>query len=379
MHQRRRSRELGNNFLDQQQSALPRPQRAECAAGNGREAVSELTALQLRSLYVAMVRTRLIDTQVTVWQRQGRAGFHIGSLGEEACIIASAAAMRDHDWLFPSYREFGALLMRGMPLSHYLGNIFGNALDPAKGRQMPDHYTGRPYRFGCVSSPLATQLPQAVGFAWAARARGEDTVVGVYFGEGATSTGEFHAGLNFAGVYKTPNVFLLRNNRWAISMPSNRQTASETYSQKASAYGIRGVQCDGDDVRATHAAVSAAVMRAASGGGPTLVEMLTYRLSGHSTADDPSVYRGEGDMPARAADPVLRLRTELERLGHWSPSDEDALISEVRAELSSAGKEAEGVGPPALSTMFDDVYQTLPEHLIAQRSELSGLHECESA
>src|SRR5687768_11694326 len=158
----------------------------------------------VKKLHTAMVRTRIVDERLVTLQRQGRIGFHIGSLGEEACILASGAAMREQDWIFPCYREFGVLLWRGMPLGTYLDNMYGNADDPVMGRQMPDHYTGKPYKYGSVSSPIGTQMTQAVGFAWGAKIRGEKLVTSVYFGEGATSSNEFHTAMNFGGVFKTP-------------------------------------------------------------------------------------------------------------------------------------------------------------------------------
>ncbi|MCS6797188.1 MAG: thiamine pyrophosphate-dependent enzyme [Myxococcota bacterium] len=320
-----------------------------------------------RRLYTAMVRTRIVDQQLERLQRQGRIGFHIGSLGEEACILGSVAAFREQDWIFPCYREFGALLWRGMPLQRYVDNMYGNANDPVKGRQMPDHYTGRPYRFGSVSSPIGTQITQAVGFGWAARLRRDPIAVGVYFGDGATSSNDFHTGMNFAGVFRAPVVFLLRNNRWAISVPVERQSASRTLADKGIAYGVRAVRCDGNDALATYAVVREAVERAARGEGPTLVEMLTYRLGGHSTSDDPRAYRAQDEVEAwRRTDPLVRMRRRLEALGAWSEADEQRWRAEVEAELRACIETAERTPPPALSSMFDDVYAQRPWHLREQ-------------
>ncbi|MEM9069451.1 MAG: thiamine pyrophosphate-dependent enzyme [Myxococcota bacterium] len=322
-------------------------------------------------LYRAMVRTRVIDGQLERLQRQGRIGFHIGSLGEEACIIGSAAAMRASDWIFPCYREFGALLYRGFPLQHYVDNMYGNAEDVVQGRQMPDHYTGRPYRFGSVSSPIGTQITQAVGFGWAARKKGNDEVVSVYFGEGATSSSEFHTGLNFAGVMNAPVVFLCRNNRWAISVPSEKQTASATFAQKGIAYGVKGVRVDGNDVLATWKVVRDAVLRASRGEGPTLIEMLTYRVGGHSTSDDPRAYRVQDEVEQwRMTDPILRLRTHLEHRGAWDEAKDEAYKSEVEAELKACIAAAEKKPKPSLGSMFDDVFDEIPWHLKEQREEL---------
>jgi 2-oxoisovalerate dehydrogenase E1 component alpha subunit len=322
-------------------------------------------------MYKAMVRTRIIDEQLIKLQRQGRIGFHIGPLGEEAAVIASAAAARDQDWLFPCYREFGALLWRGMPLQEYVDNMFGNADDPALGRQMPDHYTGKPYKFGSVSSPIGTQITQAMGFAWAAKIKGDDLVTLVYMGEGATSSNDFHTGLNFAGVFKTPTVFLVRNNRWAISVPSHRQTASKTFAEKGIAYGIRGVRCDGNDVLATYSVVQEAVRDAASGKGPTLVEMLTYRLGGHSTSDDPRAYRSETEVDEwKQRDPILRLRAYLDGHSAWSDAQDAQWRSEVEAELKACVALAEKKPRPPLASLFSDVFSDLPWHLREQLAEL---------
>lgn len=331
----------------------------------------KLSDAQMVSLYEMMVRTRIIDERLVTLQRQGRIGFHIGSLGEEATILGSAAAMRDSDWIWPCYREFGALLMRGMPLQRYVDNMFGNANDPVKGRQMPDHYSGRPYKFGSVSSPIGTQITQAVGFSWAAKMRKEDSVSLVYFGEGATSSNEFHNGANFAGVFKTPTIFLCRNNGWAISVPAHKQSGSETFADKAVAYGIRGVRCDGNDLLAVYAATRKAVERASRGEGPTLIESLTYRLSGHSTSDDPKAYRKDTEVDAwKSKDPNVRFRAFLNKRGLYDDARQTALEERTAAELAECVKAAEAAPAPSLESMFDDVYAELPWHLREQRAEL---------
>jgi len=322
------------------------------------------------ALYEAMVRTRVLDERLVLLQRQGRIGFHIGSMGEEATILGSAAALEDHDWLFPCYREFGALLLRGMPLQRYIDNMYGNGDDPVKGRQMPDHYTGRAYRFGSVSSPIGTQITQAVGFSWAAKLKGDPSVSLVYFGEGATSSSEFHNGLNFAGVFKTPTVFLCRNNGWAISVPVEKQTGAQTFAQKGFAYGVRAVRVDGNDLLAVYKATRDALDRARRGEGPTLIEALTHRLSGHSTSDDPKAYRKEQEMlDERRKDPLPRLRAYLERAGLWDDAREKALVDGLDAEIKAAVESAEKAAPPPLESLFDEVYATRPAHLQAQYAE----------
>jgi pyruvate dehydrogenase E1 component alpha subunit len=330
----------------------------------------KLDTTLVRDIYVAMVRSRMIDERMTALQRQGRIGFHVGALGEEASIIASTAALRTQDWVFPCYREIAALFWRGFPLQTYVNNMFGNADDTVLGRQMPDHYTGREYRYGSVSSPVGTQIPQAVGFAWAAKMRGEPLAAAVFFGEGATSSGDFHAGMNFAGVFKVPVIFLCRNNHWAISVPASQQSASATFADKAAAYGMRGVRCDGNDVLAVYRTVRECVDRAAAGEGPTLVELVTYRLSGHSTSDDPRAYRPDDEVSLREKqDPIPLLRAYLETLGAWSADDETSLRDRVDAELRECIDHAESLPKPALSTMFEQVYAEQPEHLREQQEQ----------
>ncbi|MCC6527342.1 MAG: thiamine pyrophosphate-dependent dehydrogenase E1 component subunit alpha [Polyangiaceae bacterium] len=330
-----------------------------------------LSDAEVLALYRAMVRTRVVDERAVALQRQGRIGFHIGSLGEEATIVGSAFALRPQDWLFPCYREFGAALLRGLPLERYFDNLFGNAGDLAKGRQMPDHWCDREHKLGSVSSPIGTQITQAVGFAWAARLRRDDVVALVYFGDGATSSSDFHNGLNFAGVYRTPTVLLCRNNGWAISVPTERQTASEGFASKGAAYGVHGVRCDGNDLFAVVRACRDAIARASRGDGPTLVEALTYRLSGHSTSDDPKAYRPEGEVARWSElDPIERLRAHLVARGQWGAPAEAALHAELAEEVRASLAAAEKKPAPALASMFEDVYAEPPWHLREQREAL---------
>lgn len=322
-------------------------------------------------LYRHMLLTRLVDDRLVTLQRQGRIGFHIGSLGEEAAIIGSAYALRKQDWLFPCYREFGAALLRGMQLERYIDNMFGNANDPVKGRQMPDHYTCKAAQFGSVSSPIGTQITQAVGFAWAAKIQKRDLVALTYFGEGATSSNEFHNGLNFAGVFKAPTVFLCRNNGWAISVPTERQTASRTFAEKGVAYGVPGVRVDGNDLFAVIAVTRDAIRRASAGEGPTLIEAITYRMGGHSTSDDPTRYRDKSLLdPWADRDPLARIQRYLDKQGWFTAAEEQKLRIEIDARLRDVVEAAEKVLAPSLESMFDDVYASLPWHLREQRAEV---------
>jgi len=325
------------------------------------------------ALYRAMLKVRLLDERLVTLQRQGRIGFHIGSLGEEATILGSAYATRPQDWLFPCYREFGAALWRGMPLQRYVDNMFGNSNDPAKGRQMPDHYCYKKAHFTSVSSPIGTQITQAVGFAWAAKIKKDDLACLVYFGEGATSSSEFHNAMNFAGVFKTPVVFLCRNNGWAISVPCERQTASPTFAVKGIAYGIPSLRVDGNDLFAVIKVTRDAIARAARGEGATLIEAMTYRLSGHSTSDDPKAYRPDATLdPWRRLDPLARLRRHVDRLVGWSEAKDKDIEAEIESELKSAIAVAEKTPAPTLDSLFEDVFAETPWHLREQCAALKA-------
>jgi pyruvate dehydrogenase E1 component alpha subunit len=330
-----------------------------------------LTDIELEFLYTHMVQTRRIDERFIALQRQGRIAFHVGSLGEEAAIIGSAFAMRPSDWIFPCYREFGAALMRGFPLQRLVDNVFGNSGDAVKGRQMPHHYTHRAGGWASISSPVGTQITQAVGFAWASKIKKEDVSALVYFGDGSTSSTDFHSGLNFAGVQKVPVVLFCRNNGWAISVPVEKQTASHTFAEKGLAYGIPGVRVDGNDALAVVAVTRKAAERAAKGKGPTLIEAVTYRMGGHSTSDDPNRYRATEDTEAWAnVDPIERLQQMLIRQGIWDMQRDVALRDEIDERFRLSVAKAEATPPPALETMFDDVYEKIPWHLAEQRAEL---------
>lgn len=320
-------------------------------------------ALKLR-IYRAMLLSRRLDERLMALQRQGRVGFHVGHRGEEAAILGAAAALRPQDWLVPCYREFGALLYRGAPLSAYLDQMFGNADDPAHGRQMPDHFHSKAHRCLSVSAPIGTQLPHAVGIAYAARLKGADDVALVFFGDGATSSNDFHAALNFAGVWRAPVVFACRNNGYAISLPASRQTASKGFACKAVAYGMRGETVDGNDALAVYRATRDALVAAAHGEGPTLLELVTYRLDAHSSSDDPRVYRSDDEVAAAAArEPIARMQRELLEAGDLDEHADEALRDAVEAEIAEALRVARDRPKPALDTLTKDVYADTPWHL----------------
>ncbi len=333
---------------------------------------------QLLALYRWMVLERQLDERMITLQRQGRIGFYVGSIGEEATVFGTAAAMAPQDWIFPSYREHGAAFLRGLPLPVFMCGLLGNAGDAVKGRQMPCHESWAPGHFVSISSPVATQLPQATGVAWAARIRGDDVVPLVYFGDGSTSANDFHTGLNFAAVQRLGVVFACRNNGWAISVPREHQTASETIAQKAIAYGMRGERVDGNDLLAVFNATRRARARAAAGQGPTLLEFVTYRLEGHSTSDDPRAYRAaEVVEPWKKKDPILRIQRLLARRGLLDEAGDAVLRDGVRAELLAALRQAETEDPrPPVESLFEDVYA---EPMRQQREQLAELREAMAA
>lgn len=331
----------------------------------------KLSLAEVEHIYRYLQLTRCLDLKLTALQRQGRVGFHVGSLGEEAAIVGAAFALRDSDWVFPCYRELGAALIRGLDLQTFMDNMFGNENDTVKGRQMPDHYTCREKKFVSISSPVGTQITQAMGFAWGAKINGEDLATLVYFGDGATSTPEFHSGMNMAGVFKIPTIFFCRNNGWAISVPSEQQTASKTFAQKGAAYGVPGVRVDGNDIFAVIAVTRQAIARIEAGEGPTLIEALTYRMGGHSTSDDPDRYRGDEQLrPWQARDPLERVRGFLEARGGWNDEKEAELMAEIDSRFKAAVAISEATPAPSLESMFDDVYETRPWHLEEQCEEL---------
>jgi 2-oxoisovalerate dehydrogenase E1 component alpha subunit len=327
-----------------------------------------LSEAELVHCYRTMLLTRVFDETCMKLQRSGRIGFSIPNVGVEATQIGAASALRRTDWLFPSYRDFGMALYHGVTPLEMMHNMFGNARDTSKGRQMPVHFSfDEPIRFVSISSPIGTHIPQAVGAAYALRQRGEDGVALASFGDGGTSSQGFHSGLNFAGVWKAPVVFLCQNNGYAISCPAAEQTASASYAIKARAYGMPGVQVDGNDVLAVRAAVLEAVERARSGGGPTLIEALTFRMGGHSTSDDPSRY-----VPAelfeqwKARDPLQRFECYLKSRGSWTEATREELEAEAKELVAAAVREAEATPAPALESIFTDVYQDIPPHLRRQ-------------
>jgi len=330
-----------------------------------------LSPERLVDLYRRMVTVRIMDTRMLALQRQGRIGFYGTCKGQEAATVGSGAAMEARDWVYPALREGAVALMRGMSLEHYVAQLMGCALDPTHGRQMPCHFSSAEHNYVSLSSVIGTQINQAMGTAWAAKLRHDDTAVLAYMGDGATSSTDFHAALTFAAVHKVPCVFFCQNNQFAISVPFEKQTASDGIAAKAVAYGMPGVAVDGNDVLAVYRATTEAVERARSGAGPTLIEAITYRIEGHSSSDDPTRYRDEKITKKWAQrDPIERFRNYLELENLVS----DSLDKEIRAEqktlIDAAIATAEASPDPDVETLFTDVYEKMPRHIAEQRIDL---------
>lgn len=327
----------------------------------------------LRAIYRKMVAARRFDERSSRLQRQGKTSFVAPSAGHEAAQVAIAQAVEvGRDWLFPYYRDaYGVMLALGVEAEELFGQSLGSRADPAKGRQMPGHPGSKAFNVFTVASAIASHVPPAVGAALAMKLRGDGAVTVTSFGDGATSEGDFHAAINFAGAQGAPIVFVCENNRLAISVDYHKQTGSETIAEKARAYGMPGYYVDGMDALACHYVMQEAVARARSGVGPALVEMLVYRYGPHSSADDDSRYRPREEVERwRKRDPIPRLRRLLERLELWDEAAEAAMQQEVDAALAEAAKRAEAAGPPPTEWLFDDVFAEMPWHLLEQRQRL---------
>ncbi|MCI4317755.1 MAG: thiamine pyrophosphate-dependent enzyme, partial [Thermoplasmata archaeon] len=294
--------------------------------------------------------------------------------GQEAAQIGCGWALKPEDWIFPAYRELGIALVRGIPIGLLLNQFIGNSGDVLKGRQMPNHYGYRKWRFVTASSPVGTQISHAVGAAMAAQRKKDPIVTISFFGDGTTSSNDFHAGLNFAGVFQAPTIFFCQNNQWAISLPRERQTHSETIAQKADAYGFPGVVVDGTDVQAVFSAVRDARARAVQGKGPTLIEAQVYRLGPHSTSDDPKRYQSEAELAKwKAKDPVARLKHELLQVGSLTEEADQALWESAKEELSKAISAAEATAAIDPMTLFDDVFAQRTPQLEEEREQFEIL------
>lgn len=322
-----------------------------------------LSADQLREIYKWMVFLRTHDQRCLNLQRTGRMGTFAPFSGQEACQVGSAYLLQPKDWVFPTYRDHGAMMVHGVPeiniMRYFMGDEWGG--------QAPPGVNVFP-----ISIPIATQLVHAMGVAWAAKIRGDDAVAVGYAGDGGTSPGDFHEALNFAAVYNVGSIFFIQNNRYAISVPIAKQMKNQTIAQRALGYDIPGVRVDGQDVLAVLTVMHEAIARARSGGGPTLVEALTYRYGPHTTSDDPKRYRKQEEVEAwQQADPILKFRAYLERKGLWHQGWEDELTAWAREEVNTAAAAAEAMGRPRWEDMFDHLYAELPPLLREQKEKLA--------
>lgn len=330
--------------------------------------LSKETALRI---YDTMLFIRVLDERMVAAQRQGRLSFYMTCTGEEAAVIGSAAAFEDQDMIMGQYREHGALRYRGFTTEQFMNQMLSNHLDLGKGRQMPIHYGSNAHNYLTISSPLATQIPQAAGYAYAQKLDGGNACTLVYFGEGAASEGDFHAGMNMAAVLKCPTVFFCRNNGYAISTPADEQYAGDGIAARGVGYGMKTIRVDGNDVLAVYAACVEARKVALDNSEPVLVEAMSYRLGAHSTSDDPAGYRSRDEEDKwRAVDPVLRMQNWLIGKKWWSAEQEKTTLENYRREVLETLKATEKVAPPALEDLITDVYDQPSTHLQGQLAEL---------
>ena len=323
----------------------------------------DIPAERLREVYRAMCFSREADQRMLRLQRQGRIGTFGPSTGQEACVVGPAYVMGDQDWMVGSFRELGGRLARGEPLVNHMRYYNGYE----EGTMCSE---GTARRLLPVSVIVAAQLLHAVGIAYAMKLKGEDAAVVAFHGDGATSEGDFHEALNFAAVWRVPVVFVCQNNQWAISIARDNQTRSETIAQKAVAYGMPGIQVDGNDVLAVMEATSEALDRARAGDGPTFIEAVTYRLMMHTTADDPKRYRDEVDVEEWwKREPIARFRRYLEAKGYWDEDAQKALEAEMADAIEAAVGELEGPYEVKPDAPFDYVFGTSHEEIERQRGE----------
>jgi pyruvate dehydrogenase E1 component alpha subunit len=310
-----------------------------------------------------MMKSRFYDQRVVGLQRQGRFGVYSPGMGQEAAIIGSAFAVDPgRDWMVPQYRELMATVHHGLPLE-VISALYMGKIGPAR---IPDGVRVLP-----VQVAIAAQLQHAAGLAWGLRLRGEDAVVLAYLGDGGSSEGDFHEALNLAGVARAPVIFLLQNNQWAISTSRRVQSATPSFALRAAGYGFEGEEVDGNDVLAVYDATRAAVDRARAGGGPTLIEAVTYRMSFHNTTDNPSRYEDSDEHEeARRRDPIDRVQRYLAGLGLWSTEREAELTDELRKEIEAALEAAFAAPDPAPEDLFENAYERPPERVLRQRAEL---------
>jgi len=335
-------------------------------------------------LYKDMVTVSVMDVIMFDAQRQGRVSFYMVSAGEEGIAVGSASALSPDDPIFAQYRETGIFQHRGFNMDDFMAQLFATVNDPGKGRNMPVHYGSTKYRIHTISSPLATQIPQASGAAYAVRTQDrlnptdKPRVVACYFGEGAASEGDFHAGLNIAATRSCPIIFICRNNGYAISTPTLEQYRGDGIASRGVGYGIDTIRVDGNDILAVREATKRAREIALSDGGkPVLIEAMSYRVSHHSTSDDSFAYRAKVEVEdwKRRDNPITRLRKWMEGKGIWDEAKEKELRSGARKSVLDAYRKAEKEKRPPLSSMMEDVYEELTDEQREQSAKLAEIIE----
>jgi pyruvate dehydrogenase E1 component alpha subunit len=322
-----------------------------------------ITDEQVLDLYERMTVCRQLDEFAFKLQRSGRMGTYPQNKGQEASAVGTALALRPgQDWVVPSYRENAALFMMGLPMHYVLLYWMGDE----RGSQIPDNVKMTP-----LSVPIGTHMLHASGIAYAEKVRKTDNVVATYFGDGATSEGDFHEAMNFASTMKTPTVFINQNNSWAISVPREKQMNSETVAQKALAYGMPTVRCDGNDIFAVKYVMDEAVKRARSGEGPSFIECITYRLGDHTTADDARRYRDPKEVEAWVGrDPLIRTRKYLEERKLWDAAKDEKLQERAKTIVKEVVATAEGIDKPEVNSIFEAMYVNMPDELRIQRDTM---------
>ncbi len=332
----------------------------------------KISQKELLKMYRAMLFARRGDERMLKLQRQGRIGTFGPNTGQEACVVGPAFAMDDDDWFVSAFREMGGRLVKGEKLSdqyvYHNGFEEGTVRPNGDGRLLP------------MSVIVGAQALHAVGIAYAMKYRKEKSVAVVFMGDGATSEGDFHEAMNFAAVWQAPVVFICQNNQWAISIPRSKQTKSETIAQKAIAYGMPGIQVDGNDILSTYQATKDAIERARAGEGPTFIEAVTYRLTMHTTADDPKKYRTEEEVEEWLnREPLIRFRKYLEDKGYWNEKKQEKLEAEITEEVDAAVKEFEDKTDFKPDVAFDHVFGTKHDVIEEQRAEFLANLEKEAS
>ncbi len=334
---------------------------------------------RLRRGLRAMMKTRVFDARMLIAQRQKKLSFYMQCLGEEAIAVGQSMVLQDGDMCFPTYRQQGLLLSRDdIAMSELICQLMSNERDPIKGRQLPVMYSYKRAGFFSISGNLATQMPQAVGWAMASAIKGDTKIASAWIGDGSTAESDFHTALTFAHVYRAPVIINVVNNQWAIStFQAIAGGEGTTFAQRGVGVGIASLRVDGNDFLAVYAASQWAAERARTNHGPTLIEWETYRAGPHSTSDDPSKYRPADDWQHfPLGDPIERLKKHLIAIGEWTQERHAQALKDLEAEVIAAQKEAESHGTlldgrvPSAATVFDDVYKELPEHLRRQRQQM---------